>query len=151
MIARGAQAAQADDEIAQGGQVAGAVAGAGGAQIFAEGDIPHVVDRFDGPVAAAQGLQLGRIHFVGGAAAQEDFGFLAHAQRFEVVGGADNDRGLGGVGKAGLLGSNGKGIDLAAFMPAVPLVQRDVRRGKKRPPGPGTGGPVCGRGWVGFL
>ena len=129
----------------------GAVAGAGGAQIFAEGDIAHVVDRFDGPVAAAQGLPLGRIHFVGGAAADDDFGFLAHAPRFEVVGGADNDRGLGGVGKAGLLGGNGKGINLAAFMPAVPLVKREVRREKKRPPGAGQGGRVSGRAWVDFL
>ena len=51
VIARGAQTTQADDEVTPGGQVAGAVPGAGGAQIFAERDIAHVVDRCDGPVA----------------------------------------------------------------------------------------------------
>jgi len=36
-----------------------------------------------------------------GAAAQHDFGFLSDVNRFEVMGGAQNDGGLSGVRKTG--------------------------------------------------
>lgn len=59
-----------------------------------QGDIAHIVERFDRPVAAAKGLELRRIHLVMGATAQHDFGFLGDVNRFEVMGGAQNDGGL---------------------------------------------------------
>ena len=102
-------------------------------------------------MAAAEGLQLGRVHFTGRAAAEDDFGFFGNRDGFEMVSGAGNDSRLDGVGKSGLGGSDLKGIDLAGFMPAVALAQSDVRREKKRPAAPETGGPVCRRAWVGFL
>ena len=121
------------------------MAGAHSGSIFAEGHIAHVVDSFNAPVAAPEGLQLSGVHFGSRATAQDDFGFLGDAHRFEMVSGTSNDGGLKGVGKAGLGGTQFEGIDLASFMPAVALVQRDVRRGKKRPPAPGRDGRVCGR------
>ena len=56
-----------------------------------------------------------------------------------------------GVWEAGLFGRDCKGIDLAGFMPAVALVQRDVAEGKKTPVGAWTGGRVCRRAWVDWL
>jgi hypothetical protein len=50
-----------------------------------------------------------------------------------VMRGADDHGGLGGVGEVGGLGRDGEGVNLAGFMPAVGLVQREVRREKKRP------------------
>jgi len=49
------------------GQVLRSVAGVDRRSIFAEGDIAHVVDRFDAPMAAAQALQLRRVHLRVGA------------------------------------------------------------------------------------
>ena len=121
------------------------MAGAHSGSIFAKGHIAHVVDSFNGPVAAPEGLQLSGVHFGSGPTAQDDFGFLGDAHRFEMVSGTGNDGGLKGVGKAGLRGTQFKGIDLAGFMSAVTLVQGDVRREKKRPPAPGRDGRVCGR------
>jgi len=127
------------------------MAGAHGGGILAEGHLAHVVDRFDPPVAAPEGLQLRRVHFIGRAAGEDQFGFLGDAQGFEVVGGAHNEGRLRGVGKARLLGRDRKGIDFVGFMATVALVQRDVRREKKRLSAPRNGGRVCQRAWVGCL
>lgn len=145
------QGAQTHDQIAQSGQILGSVSGANRRSVFTEGDIAHIMDGFDPPVTAPEGLQLGRIHLGGGAAAEDDFGFFGHRDGFEMVSGADNDGGLDGVGEAGLGRRDLKGIDLAGFMSAVGLVQSDVRRGKKRLAAPGKDGPVCQRAWVGWL
>ncbi len=145
------EGAQTDDQIAQRGQILGSVAGAHRRSIFAEGDVAHMMDGFDLPVAAPKGLQLGRIHQGRGAAAEDDFGFLGDRDGFEMVSGADNDGGLDRMGEAGLGGSDLKGIDLAGFMSAVSLVQSDFRRGKKRLAALEKGGPVCQRAWVGWL
>jgi hypothetical protein len=74
-------------------------------------------------MTAAEGLQLGRIHFGSRAAAEDDLGFLGDVEGFEMVGGAGNDGGLNRMGKAGLCGCDLKGIDLAGVMPAVALTQ----------------------------
>ena len=145
------QGAQTDHQIAQSGQILGGVSGSNRRSIFAEGDIAHIMDGFDPPVAAPEGLQLGRIHLGCGATAEDDFGFLGDRDGFEMVSGADNDGGLDGVREAGLGGSDRKGIDLAGFMSAMSLVQSDVRRGKKRLAALGKGEPVCQRAWVGWL
>ena len=57
VLAGGISRVQADDQIAPGGQVLRGVAGTDGRSIFAEGNIAHVVDRFDAPMTAAQTLQ----------------------------------------------------------------------------------------------
>ena len=145
------QATQTNHQVAQSGQILRSVSGANHRSIFAEGDIAHVMDTFDPPVAAPEGLQLSRIHLGSGTAAENDFGFFGDTDRFEMMSGAGNDGRLDGVGKAGLSGSDLKGIDLAGFMSAVGLVQSEVRREKKRLAAPGKGGPVYQRAWVGWL
>jgi hypothetical protein len=72
----------------------GRVAGVHGRSIFAEGHIAHVVDTFDPPMAATEGLQLGRVHFDSRAAAEHDLGFLGDLEGFKIVSGAGNDGGL---------------------------------------------------------
>ena len=152
MLASRIQAAEADDQIAQGGQVFGSVSGAHRGAIFTEGDIAHVVDGIlDGPVAPTGGLQLSGVQASGGATGDHEFGFLGHADRFEMVRGAGNDRRLDGVGEARALRSDLEGIDLTGFMPAVALVQSDVWREKKRLPAPGRAGRVYQRAWVDWL
>jgi hypothetical protein len=132
----GIQAADPDDEITQGSQVIRSVSGADSGAIFAEGDVTDVVDRiFNAPVTPAKGLDLSGAHFRGWTTGQEDLGFLGDAQAFEMMSGAADHRCLGGMGKARVLRSDFEGIDLASFMPAVALVQSDIRRGKKNPPG----------------
>src|SRR6266700_347866 len=95
------------------------MAGAHSGSIFPEAHIAHVVDRFNGPVAAPEGLQLSGVHWGSGPTAQYDFGFLGDTHRLEMVSGTGNDGGLNGVGKAGLRGTQFTGIDLAGFMSAV--------------------------------
>ena len=151
VLPSGIQRAESDDQIAQGGEILGSVPGTDRRLIFAEGDITHVVDTFDAPVAAPESLQLSRVHFGSWATAEHDFGFFGDVKGFEMVRGADNDGGMNGVGKAGLLGSDLKGIDFAGFMSAVALVQREVWREKKRRSEPWQGGRVCGRAWVDCL
>ena len=46
LLASGIEAAEADDQIAQSGEVFGSVFGAGGGLIFTEGDIAHVMEGF---------------------------------------------------------------------------------------------------------
>jgi hypothetical protein len=150
-IAGRIDAAQTNHQIAQGGEVLGGMAGAHRGSILAESDIAHIMDSFDAPVTAPEGLQLGRVHLGRGTAAEHDFEFLGHPDGFEVVGGAGNDGRLDGVGKAGLGGSDLKGIDLAGFVSAVGLVQRDVGREKKRLAALGPGRRVCRKAWVGWL
>ena len=104
VLAGGIQRAQADDQIAQGGQVLRGVAGTDGRSIFAEGDIAHVVDRFDAPMAPAQALQLRGVHLRVGAAAQDDFSVFGDLEAFEMVSGADDLGGLDRVWEAALLG-----------------------------------------------
>jgi len=125
--------------------------GADSRSIFAEGHIAHVVDPFDPPMATAEGLELGGVHFGSRATAEDDLGFFGDVDRFEMVGGAGNDGRLNRIGKAGLGGGNLKGIDLPGFMPTVALAQRDVRREKKRLSAPGPVGRVCRRVWVDWL
>ena len=150
VLAGGIQGTEANDQVAQGPQVLRAVVGADGASIFTEGDIAHVMDRFDAPMATAKGLQLRCIHLRVRAAAQDQFSLLGDANTFEMVGGADDDSGLGGVWEAALLGGDFKRPDLASFMPSMALVDGDVFRGKKRRWARETGGPVCRRAWVGW-
>ena len=145
------QGTEADDPVAQGRQVLWGVAGADGRGIFAEGDIAHVVGRFDAPMATASGLQLGRVQLRVRAAAQDQFGLLGDPNAFEMVSRADNKGGLDGVGETALLGSDFKGPDLAGFMASMALVNREVLREKKRLPARATGGPVYRRAWVDWL
>ena len=151
MLAGGIQRAQPDDHIAQGRQILRGVAGAGGASIFAEGDIAHVVDRLDAPMPTAKGLQLRCTHLRMRAAAQDQFGLFGDPNGFEMVSGADDDGGLDGVWETALLGCHFKGPDLAGFMASMALVNRDVRRKKKRLSARETGGLVCGRAWADWL
>ena len=124
---------------AQAGQIAGAVAGADGGEVFAEGDIAHVREAgFDAPVAATGGLELGAVAGGIGAAGEGDLQFFGHREGFEMMGGAKDEGGLGGVRKPGLLRGDGEGIGLAGFMPAVALAQGEVRREKRRPYGRGA-------------
>ena len=51
------QRAQSDHQVAQRRQVVRGVRGARRRGVFAEGDIPHIVDAFYSPVAAPKGLQ----------------------------------------------------------------------------------------------
>ncbi len=137
------QATDSDDEITQGGQVVGSVFGADRRAILAESHVADVVDGIlDTPVTSAKGLDFSGAHFGGGTTGQEDLGFLGDAQAFEMMSGAADHRGLSGVGEARVLRSDFEGIDLPSFMPAVALVQSDIRRGKKNPPGPWKAGPV---------
>ena len=140
VLTRTIQAAEADDQIAQGGQVDWSVAGPDGGGILAEGDIAHTVVGLDVPVASAKSLELGGVHLSGWTAAQEDLDVLGHADLFEIVSGASDDRGLDGVRKPGLFRGNLERIHLAGFMASVALVQGDVRREKKRLSAPETGG-----------
>lgn len=151
VLAGAIQRAQPDDQVAQGRQVLRGVAGAHGGGIFAESDIPHVVDRLDAPMATASGLQLRRVHLRMRAAAQDQFGLLGDPHTFEVVSGADDDGGLDGVGEAALLGRDLKGPDLAGLMASMALINRDVLREKKRLSARETGRPVGRRAWVDWL
>jgi hypothetical protein len=151
VLAGAIQGTEADDQVAQGRQVLRAVAGAHGAGILAEGDIAHVVDRLDAPMATASGLELCRVHLRMRAAAQDQFDLFGDPNTLKMVSGADDDGGLDGVGEAALLGRDFKGPDLASFMASMAVVYRDVRRGKKRLSARGTGGPVCQRAWVDWL
>jgi len=145
------QGTEADDQVAQGRQVLWGVAGADGRGIFAEGDIAHVVGRFDAPMATASGLQLGRVHLRVRAAAQDQFGLFGDPNAFEVVSRADDESGLEGVWETALLGGDFKGPDFAGFMASMALVNRDVLREKKRLSARETGWPVCRRAWVDWL
>jgi hypothetical protein len=141
--ASGVESAQADDQIAQGGEVQGSMSGAHGGSIFAEGDVTHVMQRtFNGPMPAAEGLELCGVHFRVRAAGEDDFDFFSDAQGLEVMSGANEDGGLQGMREAGLFRCDLKGIDLAGFMTAVGLVQSDVRREKKRRPPSGRVWPI---------
>lgn len=152
MFAGRIQATEADDQIAQGGQIVGSMSGADGGAIFAEGDIADVVDRiFNGPVTSAKELDFGGAHLRGWATGQKNFRFFGHAHRLEMMSRAADDGGLGGVREAGVLRSDFEGVDLASLMPAVALVQSDVRREKKRPLGLGKAGRVARRAWADWL
>ena len=104
MLAGGISRVQADDQIAPGGQVLRGVAGTDGRSIFAEGNIAHVVDRFDAPMTAAQTLQWRGVHLRVGAAAHDDFRLFGDRKAFEMVRGADDHGGLDGVWEGALLG-----------------------------------------------
>ena len=151
MLAGGIQRTEADDHIAQGRQVLGSMAGANGGGIFAESNVAHVVDRFDTPMASAAVLHLRRGELARGAAADDDFGVFGDLEVFEMMGGANNQRGLGGVREAALLRGYFEGPDLAGLMPAMALVQGDVGRGKKRLWARRPARPVCRRAWVDWL
>ena len=151
VLASAIQAAQPDDQVAQGRQVLRGVAGADGRSILAEGDIAHVVDRLDAPMATAKALQLRRVHLRMRAAAQDQFGLFGDPDAFEMVSGADDEGGLHGVWEAALLGRDFKGPDLAGFMASMALVNSDVLREKKRLSARETGRPVGRRAWVDWL
>lgn len=137
MFAGSLQAADSDEQIAQGGQVVGGMSGADGGAILAESDIADVVDRIlNTPVTPAKALDLSGAHLGGWTAGQDDFGFLRHAHAFEMVCGAGDHRRLGGVGKSRVLRSDFEGENLTRLVTAVALVQSDVRRGEKNPQGP---------------
>ena len=101
VFASAVEAAEADHQVAQGGEILGSVSSAGGRAILAEGDVADIVDGIlDGPVTTAEGLDLSGIHFGGGAAGEKDFGFLGNAKGLEMVSGATDHGGLDGVGKS---------------------------------------------------
>lgn len=102
-------------------------------------------------MAAAEALELSGVHFGSWAAAEDDFGFFGDAQGFEMMGGAVNQGCLDSVRETALFGSNLEGTDFAGFMPAVALVQSDVRRGKKRSLEHRKGWRVWRRAWVDWL
>lgn len=83
-------------------------------------------------MASAETLEPSGVQLGGWAAGQEDFDFFSDANRFEMMSGADNESRLGGVGETGSFRSDLERINLAGLMPAMSLVQREVRRGKKR-------------------
>mgnify|MGYP001017976373 CR=1 FL=1 len=145
------QPTQADHQVAQRGEVSRPMAGSDGGQVLTEGNVTHVVKAFDAPVPAAELLDLSRIHAVGRTTGNQDFGFLAYPHLLEMVGGAAEHRGLHGVRETGLLGRDREGIDFAGFMPSVSLIERDVRREKKRRGEPGRVWPVGQRAWVDCL
>jgi hypothetical protein len=133
-LAKGIQSTEADDQVAESGQVAGQMTGASRRAVLVKADIPHIMDGvFDAPMGATEFLSLGGVHSLRRTAAQDDFDVFGDSEALEVMGGSDDDRGLGGMREASTLGSDGEGMDLASFMPAVALVQGDVRRGKNRP------------------
>lgn len=112
------------------------MSGADGGAIFAESNVADVVNRIlNTPVASTGNLDLSGAHSGGWTTGQEDLGFLGDASAFEMMSGAADHRRLGGVGKARVLRSDFEGINLASLMPTVALVQSDIRRGKKNPPG----------------
>src|SRR5260221_3740960 len=118
--------------------------GPGGRAILAEGHVADVVERvLDRPVTAAKGLELSGVHCGGRAAGEEDFHCFGNANGLEMMGGASEHRGLDGVRESRALRSDCERIDLPGFMPAVALVQSDVRRGKKRRSRPWTARRVC--------
>ena len=132
VFASGIKTTETDDQIAQGGEVFGSISLPGGRAIFAEGHIADVVERvLDGPMAPAEGLELSGVHLGGRAAGEEDFQLFGNANGLEMVGGASEHRGLDGVRESRALWSDFERMDLPSFMPAVALVQSDVRRGKK--------------------
>ena len=152
VLASRIEAAKADHQITQGGQVFGCVSGAHRREIFPEGDIAHVVEGIlDRPVASTESLQLSGVHLSGRATGDHDFGFLGNAKGFEVMSGAGNDGGLDGMREPGGLRGDFEGTNLTGFMPAVTLVQSEVRRGKKRLSAPWKAGRVFGRAWVDCL
>jgi hypothetical protein len=114
---------------------------ADGGAIFPQSDITDVVDRIlNAPVASPGKLDLSGAHLGGGATGQGDLEFLGHAEAFEMMSGAPDHRSLGGVRESRVLRSDFEGVNLTGFMPAVALVQSDVRRGEKNPPGPRRAG-----------
>jgi len=152
MFACRVQCADADDQITQGGQIVGSVLGADGGAILAEGHIADIVNRvFNTPVTTAKGLDLSSTHLGGWATGQDDFGFLGDAHAFEMMSQAADHRRLRGVGESGVLRSDFERVDFPSLMPSVGLVQSDVRRGKKNPPGRWKGGRVGQRVWVDWL
>ena len=152
VFASAIEAAETDDQVAQGGEVLGSMPGVGGRAILAESDIADVVDGiFDGPVTAAKGLDLSGIHFGGGATGEEDFDFFGNAKGLEMMSGAAHHRRLDGVGESRAFRSDFEGIDLTGFMPAVALVQGEVRREKKRRSRPWKARRVFRRAWVDCL
>ena len=63
--------------------------GAGGGQILPESNIANVVERaLDGPVAPAERLELGGVHFGGRATGDQDFSLLGNANGLEMMSGA---------------------------------------------------------------
>lgn len=152
VFASGIQATETDHQIAQSGVVFGSVFGARSGLIFAKGNISNVVERvLDCPVAPAETLELRGVHFSGRAARDEDFGFFSHGNRLEMMSGAVDHGSLKGVRESRALRSDLERIDRAGFMPAVALVQGDIRRGKKRRFRPWRARRVCRRAWVDCL
>ena len=143
--------AEADDQIAQGGHIAGTVLFLNGRAILTEGDIAHVMEDLDAPVTPAPSLDLSSIQFRSGAADDEHFHFLSDPHGFEVMSGADHHRGLDGVRESGALRSDREGIDRTGFMPAVGLVQSDVRREKNRRSRLWKAWRVCQKAWADCL
>lgn len=152
VFASGIQATETDDQIAQSGEVFGCMTGPSGRAILAEGHIADVVERvFDGPVAAAKRLELSSVHFSGRAAGEEDFHFFGNVPGLEMMGGASEHRGLDGVRESRALRSDFERIDRPGLMPAVALVQSDVRREKKRRSRPWRAWRAFQRAWVDWL
>lgn len=149
MVASRIQATETDHEMAQGGHVLRSMSGANGRLIFPEGDVPDVVDRiFNRPMAPAETLEPSGVQLGGRATGQEDFDFFSDANRFEMMRGADKDCRLSGVGETGSFRSDCERINRAGLMPAMALVQSEVRRGKKRREALRRGGRVSERAWV---
>ena len=152
MLASSIEATETDHQIAQSGVISRSVFGASGGLIFSESNIANVVEGvLDRPVAPAESLELSGVHFGGGATGDEDFGVFGNANGLEMMSGAADHRRLDGVRESRALRSDFERIDLTGFMPAVALVQSEVRRGEKRPLGSKKAGRVCQRVWADWL
>ena len=152
MLAGRIQATDPDDQIAQGGEIVGSMFGADGGAIFAKSDIADVVDGIlNAPVASPGNLDLSSAHFGGRTTGQENFHFLGDAHGFEMMSGAPDHGSLGGVRESRVLRRDFEGVDFTSFMPAVALVQSEVRRGGKRPLGSVKAGRAGRRVWVDWL
>lgn len=140
-FASGVQTAESDHQVAQCCHISRRFFFANCGPIFAEGDIADVVDWiFDAPVATARGLESGGIQFDSRTGGQDNLNVFSDTNALEMVSGADNDSGLGNVRKTDYFRSDFERINRAGFMPAVSLVQIDVRRKKK-------GRPRTGKAW----
>jgi hypothetical protein len=152
LVSSGVKAAEPDDQVAQGGQIIGGMSGANGGAILAKGDITDVVKWvFDGPVTAAEGLDLSGVHCGGGTTGEEDFGLFGDTTVLEMMSGAADHNGLGGVRESSGLRGDFEGIDFTGLMSAVTLVEGDVRREKRRRSWPWRAWRVYRRAWVDWL
>lgn len=129
------QATKADDQVAQARQVARCMPGADGGKILTKRDVADAVETLDLPVTTPRGLNLSGVEAFVGSTAENDLHLLGDQAGFQMMGDANDESRLGGVGETCLLRSDGEGKDDSGLMPTVGLSQSDVRREKRLPSG----------------